>query len=208
MTWIRVSLPFLKWRKFGLRRLIQLTCWGGVVVNSLSLGGHLVCLGLLLLLYFCPSVIVVGCVRCFRFNCFLVGCIGYLCFVSFKFFFVLFIIIIFVVYFLFFFNKKIKKYFFLFLIPCAHTPERSNSLVKVSPLNIDLLLHKVLHELIILCDLDKWCIAFHVGSFLFANHARFRVCLNNGYYGKSSWLQCLWFMGQGSVKIDQFASWT
>jgi hypothetical protein len=82
-----------------------------VVLASPSLGEHTVCLGLLLLLYFCSSVIVVGCVHCF-----LVGCIGYLCFVSFKFFFVVFIIIIFVVYCLFsiFLKQKYKKISFFY----------------------------------------------------------------------------------------------
>jgi hypothetical protein len=106
-------------------------------------------------------------------------------------FFLLFSLLLSLLSVFYFFETKIQKYFFLLLIPCAHTHERSNFRVIVSPLNIDLLLHKVQYELIILCDLEKWCIAFRVGSFLFANYARFRVCLNDGYYGKSSRLQCL-----------------
>jgi hypothetical protein len=50
--------------------------------------------------------------------------------------------------------------------------------VKSCPLRMELPLHKVLYELLILHDRGECCIAFHVGSFLYADHACFRVCLN------------------------------
>jgi hypothetical protein len=55
---------------------------------------------------------------------------------------------------------------------------------------VDLPLHNVLFELLILHDHGECGIAFHVGSFLFADHASFRVCLNVDYCGKGSRSQC------------------
>ena len=128
-----------------------------------------------------------------------VGCVCFLiCFVCFylcaSFVSVVIFLLCFCFCFCLSFFFKYKNIFFCLkcfaLVLCAHTHGLSKSHVQLGPLRANLPLHKVLYELMILHDQGECCIAFHVGYFLFADHAHFRVCLNIDYCGKGSRSQC------------------